>query len=323
MSDLGTSAAFQARTFDEIESAVKRWLGAELVSKPAQARDFVAQGHRAHVSATTLWHCSYQVPISLQLPDSDSVRLQIALHGAAITHRDDLTTPVAGNNACLSSGGVRVDFGPDYRQLVWLIQQGTVKDKLRALTGREVAGPLSFVPELDLAAEGAGIGRLVKCLTKTLEEVGPRPGAALILAELEQAMMTTLLVSARHSHSHLFERQPLKAAPWQVRRAENHLEANWDKPVSIEDLATATGTSVRSLFRTFRQSRGCTPMEFLRDIRLRHAKDMLTNADGATTSVTTVAMACGFADASTFSRAFSRAFGMAPSVLLRRPTSRR
>lgn len=320
MSDLGTSPAFQARTFDEIENAANHWLRAELVSKPAKDHDFVAQGHRAQVSATTLWHCSYQVPISLRLPDSDGIRLQIPIHGAGITHQGNRTTPVTANKACLSSGNVRIDFGPDYRQLVWLAPQASLKGKLRALTGRDGTDTLSFAPELDLATNGAGIAHLVNCLAKTLEDAGSRPGAALMLAELEQALLTALLVSARHSHSHQFEEQPLKAASWQVVRAENYLEANWNKPVNIEDLAAATGTSVRSLFRTFRQSRGCTPMEFLREIRLRHAKEMLTAEDGATSSVTEVAMACGFTDPSNFSRAFSASFGMAPSTLLRRPS---
>jgi transcriptional regulator GlxA family with amidase domain len=58
-----------------------------------------------------------------------------------------------------------------------------------------------------------------------------------------------------HHHSHKLEGDSLGSAPWQVRRAEEYIRANWDKPVTIEALAAAANTSVRSLFHSFRQAR--------------------------------------------------------------------
>jgi transcriptional regulator GlxA family with amidase domain len=53
-----------------------------------------------------------------------------------------------------------------------------------------------------------------------------------------------------------------------------------------------------------------TPGEHLRRLRLHRAAALLGSPAGGT--VTDVAARCGFADATTFTRAFHREFGMLP-----------
>ncbi|WP_436283132.1 helix-turn-helix transcriptional regulator [Rhizobium sp. LjRoot258] len=77
------------------------------------------------------------------------------------------------------------------------------------------------------------------------------------------------------------------------------MRANWDKPVTIEALAAAANTSVRSLFHSFRQARGISPMAFARRVRLTRARDMLAVPASGTT-VTSVAFDCGFGNLGAF-----------------------
>ena len=63
------------------------------------------------------------------------------------------------------------------------------------------------------------------------------------------------------------------------------LEANWNKSIRIEDLVKLTNVGTRSLFRSFRKTRGYSPMAFAKLLRLNHAKEMLSNG-GSNTSVT-------------------------------------
>lgn len=113
------------------------------------------------------------------------------------------------------------------------------------------------------------------------------------------------------------EAQLHTGGPWQVLRAEAYMEANWDQQIDADDIAGAIGTSQRSLFRAFQQSRGYSPMEFVRRSRLRHAQRMLKLPDAATT-VSSVALACGFTDLGQFSKTYRNAFGEAPSQVLHR-----
>jgi hypothetical protein len=76
------------------------------------------------------------------------------------------------------------------------------------------------------------------------------------LAELEQSVIVAFLCANRHDESHLLDREPMGAAPWQVRRAEEYIEAHWDQPITVDALAVATGASARSIFHFFNTSRG-------------------------------------------------------------------
>jgi AraC-like DNA-binding protein len=105
------------------------------------------------------------------------------------------------------------------------------------------------------------------------------------------------------------------AANWQVRRVEEWLDAHYADPVSVEDLADVAGVSVRSLQAAFRLARDCTPMQALHDRRLRAARDALRSPEPGTT-VTRVAMDCGFFHLGRFARDYRQAFGESPSATL-------
>jgi transcriptional regulator GlxA family with amidase domain len=139
----------------------------------------------------------------------------------------------------------------------------------------------------------------------------------LVRTEFEQALMVMFLHANHHNYSHLLEQASPFTAPWQLRRAEAYIEANCKQPITLEDLAAICGVSALSLFRSFKKSRGLSPMEFASRVRLRHARDLLLRPDEATT-VTAIASACGFADVGRFESDYARAFGEPPCATLER-----
>jgi transcriptional regulator GlxA family with amidase domain len=139
----------------------------------------------------------------------------------------------------------------------------------------------------------------------------------LVLAELEQALVVAFLCSSRHNYTHRLNGPSSAVAPQTVRRAEEHIDSHWNEPITVEALALVAGTSVRSLFASFRKSRGCSPMAFIKQVRLQHANAMLNRPDLAT-SVTSVAFACGFGNLGHFAKDYFNSFGELPSDTLRR-----
>lgn len=218
----------------------------------------------------------------------------------------------------LSPGmSVKMNFMTDYEHLAMRISPRALIRKLVAIIDAPVGAALRMDLIQDFARSDARILR--DLFLFVVEQVNAMDGLPppLILAEWEQALMVAYLTSNRHNYSHLLERQPTGVAPRQVRRAEDYIEANWNQPIKIEDLAALTGTSARSLFRTFQKSRGCSPMMFAKQLRLRHARQLL-RAPEKTTTVTDVAMACGFGSLGRFSKDYYRAFGELPSHTLKR-----
>ena len=189
--------------------------------------------------------------------------------------------------------------------------------KLTAISGIPVISALKMEPLQDLARPEARALRDLFLFVVREVNAAETPMSRLALAEWEQALIVGFLHGNRHSHSHLLERAAPGLAPWQVRRVEEYIEANWNKPIQLEDIAGVTGSSARSIFRAFRQSRGYSPMAFVKNLRLRHSQRML-GSSGSAVTVASVAFSCGFNDLGRFSRDYRRAFGELPSTTLKR-----
>jgi transcriptional regulator GlxA family with amidase domain len=101
-----------------------------------------------------------------------------------------------------------------------------------------------------------------------------------------------------------------------LRLVEEYIEANWKQPLNIESLAAVTGGSARSIFKAFKETRGVSPMAFVKSVRLKHARALLQAKD-ETISVIDVAFQCGFLNPGHFARDYRRAFGELPSETLR------
>lgn len=100
-------------------------------------------------------------------------------------------------------------------------------------------------------------------------------------------------------------------APWQEKRAKEILstEIHGETPLAV--LATECGLSVGHFSRAFRQSTGTSPHRWLLQHRIDRAMDYL---HGAELSLNDIALACGFADQSHFTRVFARLVGISPGA---------
>jgi transcriptional regulator GlxA family with amidase domain len=77
------------------------------------------------------------------------------------------------------------------------------------------------------------------------------------------------------------------------------------------------GASVRSLCLAFRAHYNCSPMDFVRQVRLDAARAALQSAaPGA--QVTDIALACGFGHLGRFAAVYRECYGESPQQTLRR-----
>lgn len=95
-----------------------------------------------------------------------------------------------------------------------------------------------------------------------------------------------------------------------MQRAMKFIEENiGDADINIGDMAEATATSRSGLNRKMKSLLGVTPLDFIREARIRKACQMLK--DGA--SVNDVAYSCGFSDPKYFGKCFKTDIGMTPT----------
>ncbi len=84
-----------------------------------------------------------------------------------------------------------------------------------------------------------------------------------------------------------------------------------DAQLTQSHIAKAAFVSGRHLTRLFQQLASCTPMQYLRDIRLQQAKNLL---ETTLMTMSEITESIGLKDSLHFSRLFRQNYGMAPSV---------
>jgi AraC-like DNA-binding protein len=100
-------------------------------------------------------------------------------------------------------------------------------------------------------------------------------------------------------------------AAWQEKRAKDMLARSLDGAITIAEIAAQCGLSASHFSRAFRQSTGVGPHSWLVKHRLNMAKDLLRNR---ALSLSNIALQCGFADQSHFTRVFSHEVGTSPGM---------
>ena len=96
-----------------------------------------------------------------------------------------------------------------------------------------------------------------------------------------------------------------------VEIAEDFMQGNLHRALSVAEIAEACAVTPRSLQMAFKLLRRASPMEALRTLRLRRARELL-EAPREMQSVTQVATGCGFEHLGRFSACYRQAYGENP-----------
>jgi len=178
---------------------------------------------------------------------------------------------------------------------------------------------------LDQIAHDHGARRIdtLTCERGMLDETVWHMGMALLpalerpAAEVSQLYADHQLLAAHTYFACAFggmqRAQPVRRgglAAWQLRRVTEVMAADLSADVALSDLASACGLSVSYFARAFRQSTGQTPHQWLLAQRIARARTLMTSPG---VPLADVALACGFADQSHFTRVFKNVVGASPA----------
>jgi AraC family transcriptional regulator len=98
--------------------------------------------------------------------------------------------------------------------------------------------------------------------------------------------------------------------PSALRRSIGFIETHLEGDLRLNAIAAEAGVSTSHFIRSFRQTTGKTPYQFLLDRRVQRAQSLMRDHRA---SLTDVALASGFADQHHLARVFRRITGVTPS----------
>lgn len=284
-----------------------------------QKNEFAVRANHLQIGGLGLSYCDYANDVSVGFGEETFVRQIFNLKGEGQYTIDGKSAEISRGRwtpVLPASAPLRLDFKSHYCQFVLRIELSALQRYLGILIGRPVSHDLVFD---QTEVRNPAMEALRRRVFDFANDFNTRGAffSDLAAAEVERMVIMKFLMCHRHSYTDFLLREPLPAGSSAVRKVEEFIAANWDKPLDIEKMATLAQVSARSLFRQFKKDRGCTPAEFAKSIRLSRARDMLQRCDEGT-SVVQIALKCGFQNPGHFARDFRLAFGELPSETLKR-----
>jgi AraC-like DNA-binding protein len=293
--------------------------GANHFDIASQKNEFAVRASHLQIGGLGLSYCDYASDVSVGFGENTFVRQIFNLQGEG-------QYTVGGKSAVIARGKwtpvlpasapLRLDLKSHYCQFVLRIELSALYRNLGILIGQPINRDLIFDQTEVRNPAMAALRRRVFDFANDFNARGAF-FSDLAAAEVERMVIMKFLMCHRHSYTDLLLREPLPGGSSAVRKVEEFIAANWDKPLDIEGMAALAQVSARSLFRQFRRDRGCSPADFAKRVRLNHAREMLERSNEVG-SVIQVALKCGFQNPGHFARDYRNSFGELPSVTLQR-----
>lgn len=100
-------------------------------------------------------------------------------------------------------------------------------------------------------------------------------------------------------------------APWQVRRAKEHIAGLLDQDIRLTDVAAEVGLSPFHFARAFKSSLAMPPYRYQMRLRVEKACELLASTD---LPITEIAFRVGYQSSQALARVFAREMGTTPSA---------
>jgi AraC-like DNA-binding protein len=307
-----------SRKVDDWSEATLPVFGPTQVEPKRGSKAFRALFNMCRLQRTALCYGSFDGAFSVSVPESVTFVQGFPIRGVGEHVNNGMKIPYSPRKGAVGAPGVlALSYAADLEIFAVFMKPDALHDTLSGLIGAPLGKKLELDnSNYDWRPEPRMIRSVVSIMMAELDreegDVSP-----LALAELEQAILVAFLCGTGHNYTRLLDGRPRSLAPSQVRLVEEYIEAHWNQPISIEGLAVAANASARSVFHAFKEFRGYSPMSFLKQERLRRAREILAKS-GANESVTTVTFACGFGNMGRFADDYQKAFGEMPSETLNR-----
>lgn len=286
-----------------------------------------ARLNAVQVGGLTLGYLTYGTDARITLPPSEHwYHVNITLTGSSRVARDDdvrgATHGMTGAAVLLPHRAQWIVWDARAAQFALRIPRPDLEGQLATLTRQQVTGPVDFDLVLDLKSPaGRGLLRCVDFVRAEWDEDGVLARSPTSRRQLESMLLTSLLAATTGPHRALLDQPADRPQPAALRRALDHLHAHTKDLPTLADLTAVTGVSARTLQVQFLRHVGCTPLQYLRDLRLRGARQDLMHPQSATTTVGDVATGWGFYNLGRFAAQYRAAYGEPPSETLHRATA--
>lgn len=198
--------------------------------------------------------------------------------------------------------GTRASYAADENdpwKYAWIGFNGMRAEEYTETAGFSVDLPVRFTERVD---------RIDDKIRQMLDAYVPSVSNEL-MREAMLLQVFSILIEEREITDSDYE-QPAEAHPDFVLHALDYITHHFDKNIKISSLANHLGVSRSYLSSSFRKAVGCSPQNYILNLRMERAASLLRTT---TLPVNVISITVGYPDQLAFSKIFKQYYGTSPS----------
>ncbi len=305
----------ETQDLDEARASVNK-LWERHSSYLRRGQTYGVRWHQAELAGTSLSFLSNSSALHVDNVVGQKYHLSFCETGGAMHHVEGREVVSSAANMVIHTPGqdLRIDLEP-YQALI-LSFDATYAEKMLRRRGLRVPTPDAWPAALPSEVPSvATLRSLCQWMGRELDRTASHlPNSPSVQAGLERILMTMFIDALTEFQPPVTRERGQLGAP-QLKLIDEWLDSNYAEMISVDDLATVAGVSVRALQAAFRRVRGYTPQQAIQRRRLAAARKLLLAPEPLTT-VTQVALDCGFFHLGRFAAAYGATYGETPSQTL-------
>lgn len=185
------------------------------------------------------------------------------------------------------------------------------------LTESEAADLFGSLDSCVLHLDEKQTAEILDCFRKA-EMYGHRKGFLTEKLLCSAVLQTLVFVSELLKRKEISEGLSAERIPEEIVSAISYINRHYNEPVSLEQAAERAHMSRYHFCRIFHGATGATFLEYLYNVRLAKAHQLLLGSD---LSLSEIAARCGFSSTSHLTRIFKNTYGMPPREFRKRASS--
>lgn len=313
---LAKNCLFQSDNLDEARAIVAQKFCDHRLDRVACSDRFDAVHNRAEGRATSLNFIRYGADVEIEPGELNSFYLiQVPLTGHASVNNSagDVETGPGLGSVLNPHRHTSMRWREGCSQLLLQVDAAQLQNVAERLLGRPLARPVTFETAVDQRSVmiGKWVQQLRTCFSLADKGAIFAGGSVHTQALVEEKLIESFILCQPSDISDLVVGGVKHAVNIHLRRAVNFIHDTLGEPHTIGEIAEAAGISARSLQLGFRAEFGQTPMEYLREARLREARRLIKTAQGDE-KIGDICQSVGFGHFGRFSVMYRQRFGESP-----------
>lgn len=291
------------------------------------------------LSGDVFFRCAFTGPWGMQIDQTPAAEFHLLVEGSCLVEISGLTEPVrlrAGDIVLFPHGHAHVlldapdttpltahQIVPEIPENYGLVEHGGQGEVVGMLCGYfsfdrhghsallQALPPFIHIQGEDAKDDFPWLQISMQFIDYETKHV--RPGTTAVVSRLVEVLFIQILRSYIASSAQASGLLGAIADP-RTGRALKAMHQQPEQAWTLEQLARHAGMSRAAFAQAFRSQIGQTPMQYLTEWRMHHAKTLLEKTRN---SMGTIAEQCGYQSESSFSKAFKKQFGSSPGTFRR------